>query len=503
MRADLGQKDVTNIFKYISSKLANSAMWREAILRTTNAFYLIDQEEKGNTELTRKRFNYLGIDNTLNNLDFLGRVGKSLMIDYFRRSPAYQRWITGFAFPWGHFYFQGSLNVNRRMYAGDTVAQKLKSFFKTTSLLSLPPVAFNFINYGLLAMLMGDRKKAEELYGIEMGLPPEMRNRLHLNLGVIGGKTVIWTPQYIPDILIGTKFITITNNQLFRLVAGEIGPKQFVQQILKDWGKAELKSGLYLLNPLVRFVQGAVSGTDPLDGSPVYSRYNRSTLSALEQITWLGVYFNKTCNPLLSTYLTEYNKQHMTHQDAMVKSLERFGYFKTILGWKESGRKLIYSVPTGRENVILKKEGERNITRELAEETRMLMGKEQGLINDIKTDWIRSGLDPLDYAKSKDLESNLKKLYDKVYKNTMSPKQWESFSKRINNVFKDPESNIAWAENHLRHMDPKSKRYKDLENWKLSVQAHIIKKGKGVPITLRGEKDEIIKSIIDNPNDKK
>jgi len=350
-------------------------------------------------------------------------------------------------------------------------------------------------------MLMGDRKKAEELYGIEMGLPPEMRNRLHLNLGVIGGKTVIWTPQYIPDILIGTKFITITNNQLFRLVAGEIGPKQFVQQILKDWGKAELKSGIYLLNPLVRFVQGAVSGTDPLDGSPVYSRYNRSTLSALEQITWLGVYFNKTCNPLLSTYLTEYNKQHMTHQDAMVKSLERFGYFKTILGWKESGRKLIYSVPTGRENIILKKEGERNITRELAEETRMLMGKEQGLINDIKNDWIRSGLDPLDYAKSKDLESNLKKLYDKVYKNTMSPKQWESFSKRINNVFKDPESNIAWAENHLRHMDPKSKRYKDLENWKLSVQAHIIKKGKGVPITLRGEKDEIIKSIIDNPND--
>jgi hypothetical protein len=496
MRADLGQKDVSNLPKLIASKMSNFAMWREAIIRCTNAFYIMSEMENGKAEELKKRFGFLGIDQNLTTLDYMGRVGKMIMIDYFRRSPAYQRWITGFLFPWGHFYFQASQLMGKSLLKGDTIPKKAVNFIKKASLMSLPPMAFNAWNYGLLSMLGGDPEKAKELYEYEMSLTPEMRNRLHLVIGWYGGKLVVWTPQYLPDILIGTKFASVFSNTLYRAAAGEIGAKQLAQTMLKDWALAEGKSALFLANPVGRFAVGFVNKRDPLDGSPVFPEYDQSKLTWDESLFWSAVYFNKVCNPLLSTYITEYQKNNMTASNAMIKAFDRFGSWKDILGVREYGKRIIDVVPTDKTNLITKQPGERNITRELRGETKDLEAREAGFLREIKNDWIRSGYSPIDHLKSTDMQNKLAEMEEKIYNNTMSKKQFKSFKKRIKHIYTDPENNIKWANNLMEDSKPGSEEYKSYEDFKLAIQDKLKRKGTGIPVTIRGEKDEIIDKIL-------
>lgn len=494
MRADLSTIDTTKILKWTATKMSNVAMWREAILRCTNAYYIMDEVENNNTENVRKSFQFLNIDTTLSDMDYLGRVSKEIMIDYFRRSPNYQRYITNFAMPWGHFYIKGSLLWNKWMFAGDTLIKRAGGFLKKATILMIPPALANVWNYGLIG---GDEDKRKERYAIEQSLPIEVRNRFHLIIGVYGDKKVVWTPQYLPDILIGTKFASIFQNKLFMLRAGEISAKQVVKDLLHDWSIAEGKSALFLLNPMVRFVGGFIDGKDPLDGSPIWSAFNTNNLTWKEMAGDLAIYFNKVLNPLLSTYVASYHKKGYDHADSFWEAVKRFGYYKDILGVREIDIKPQVLKQTGRWNDNLDQPGERDITQQLYKDVYDKISLESSYIRDITSSFTRSKMGIDEYIKSDEVKKIVNKMVDKVYNGTMTQEQYASFTKRFFNVFKDPENLIRWAENNKKEFKEGTEGYEYYSDLAYQLRLYIKQKGKGVPVTIRSEFPELMEDIIE------
>lgn len=450
-----------NPLKKILAKSQEVSQFRESIQRIANAKYLFDELKAGRGDQVKQQWDWINTEG-LPTEKALGKIGRDSYVDYMAQSKTYNRWIRGFVFPFGTWYFKMSQLVHK---------MGLKHPIKVgVGLSALPTLAAMFNN------------RNDEIREMERTLPEFIRdNRVHFVLGKRPDGTirtlVLQTPQ---DALIGTKIFTIAINQVNQVLNGEKSIQQGAIDTAKNWGTVEGRGILYLTTPLIRFGRGLIDGRDPYDKQRLYP-INVSKLSASQEWWHRFVYAQKCFMPFLTGYIAE-TEGRLKPKGQAVKDVVNNFIGLPAFGIRDYNERTQVVLPGG--GVI---------DWDTFSELEKIEQKEASIMLDVKQGFIKSGLMPQEYCASEEFKKLLLNLRS-LHKATLTEELQRSLSKRITNeVENDPITFKMWAGNRLdmAKTDEEKKYWGNIFKKARTIQ--MLQKLKYKPITVREHLPEIVK----------
>lgn len=477
---------------------------RENWFRAANAAYVLKKVEAGEFADVEKGFKFLhdfekeakdepeGI--YMNDLDKAGIIANKFFVNYYRQSPTYRKWISGFLVPFGKWYLDMSAMQMRWMFKGNSKMERFVGGIKDNGkggysvslgalpkglvLTAVPYLAMDFFNY-----------RDDETTKFERSLNDSVRSRFHLILWKTDEGYRVFTPQLPQDILIGTKTFSLLADLGLRVTHKELTKTQAIAELPRIL-QMELKGLTFIANPIIRFATGMANGKDPYDNTPVIPEYKvEQTMSKYERFSYHNIFLAKCLLPVVGQYIfqTEYkDKNRVPAIKESVNQLGLTGDFAELLGIKEmEQRQGIY-----RETA---QGGERFISTNLWDEQIKMNQKESKVIRDIKSAWVKSGLSPEEFISTgigKHVEE-LKKLHgDRIGEVA------NSLEKRIMNIFDNPYNQEKWLNNKIDITDDpeEARRLREIRN-EIKKQAFFITKQQSLPLSIRSHAMDIIEKL--------
>jgi hypothetical protein len=370
-------RKASNPLLYILQKSQSLSQFRESILRTANASYLLKEIKKGNGPKLMEYYSYMNLKG-LPEREALGKVAREILVDYKSTSKTFNRLVKGFIFPFGTWYLKGSgliWSFTKRHWGRALLA---------------------FLAIPVLAAIWNDRSK--ETREMEGDLPDYMQNRTHFILGKNPDGTIkVLNLQLPQDALIGTKIFSIAVNQANLVVIGQKDVKKAAEDTLKQWGIKEAKGIAYMTNYFVRFIQGLINQRDPYDNAPIYSM-PVDKMTEKRKLYEKSLYFLKTTFPVLNAYIKDYtlgNPIDLTKKD----------FIDRMVGVGALGVNDI----TPDDKIFF--EGKK-VEWEDIDKLKEIYGREMEILDQIETEWVKSGKVPEEFIKTEEFKKSLEKMRD-------------------------------------------------------------------------------------------
>jgi hypothetical protein len=476
---------------------------RESVLRIANASYILKEIQAGRQRRLLNGFGFLGKE-FKDGADILEKgaiIAKEFSVNYNRQSPTYRKVISGGLSPFGKWYFDMDRMTGRWMWKGKDfedsfikavtgkrpseiffgkgeykkpdlgeafriARQKNIGFYDEKVYLGMLPKAAAF-SVGTFLASWYLNYRDEDIAAVERQLPEGLRNRLHAIMWVDKdkngklGKYFVYAPQTPADVLPGWKFFGVLASMLHRKRTGELSSyDEVARRTLKEWYKSE-KAGTYnLVTPVIKFAKGWIDGKDPTDGTPIYPRYRPDKeLTSMAKAYYLSVFFAKTALPMFGSMYGKYEYRKEDPSTIMSEFMEKWGIpkdisdptsgLRAIVGIKQYRpvRGIELPTPSGGKQFVSVGSLKEEATEKINKPTNSVFLK-------LEDDWIRSGLTPSEFKKSKEFKNaamKLKEIYGDAWESA-SP----SLSKRINNIF-DPKQSPFKAEAWLKNKIEKAK----------------------------------------------
>lgn len=397
--------------------------FREDILRIANAKWLLEQSELGNANKVKSHYSWIDTKGLADN-SAMGKIAREILIDYQAQRTSYRRLIRGLLLPFATWYHKGSQLTWK--FAS-------KHPIKAFAVLEALPVLSAFYN-----------NRDEETRKLELQLPDYYQDSVHFTIGKNPDGTIRVFRMMTPfDALIGTKVFSIATNQMNLWLNGGKSVEEAAVDTIKRWGVKEAKGIAFLLNPAVRFIKGMSSGRDPFDNQPLYPTDPRK-ISGARRKYYESLYFIKTMNPMMTAYLTETKGKLRPADLALKNTLKNFAG-KEAFGIRDVEPKVNLETRFGPVDY--------NVIQEIEE----FEAKEEMLLIRIEEGWIKSGMEPEEYAKTKEVKDTIDEIKN-LYGDEFSAQVAESINTSIENRMNDPRNFRMWIDNKIEAEDDPEKR---------------------------------------------